>query len=90
MVDGKEIVQVYIRDVESSVERPLKELKDFKKVSIAAGVKQTVYFTLTDRDFAFWDADIEDWKIEAGQFEILVGAASNNILASAKLEITNE
>ncbi|MFT7030418.1 MAG: hypothetical protein ACJA2C_001815 [Marinoscillum sp.] len=89
-MDGKEAVQVYVRDVESSVERPIKELKDFKKVNIAAGDKQTVYFTLTDRDFAFWDIEREDWKVEPGQFEILVGAASNNILASAKLEITND
>jgi beta-glucosidase len=87
-VDGKEIVQVYVRDVESSVVRPLKELKDFQKVQIAAGNTQTLYFTLTDRDFAFWDAETEDWKVEAGQFEILVGTASNNILASAPLEIT--
>ena len=89
-VDGKEVVQVYVRDVKSSVARPLKELKDFKKVDIAAGEKQTVYFTLTNRDFAFWDANTEDWKVESGQFEILVGSASNNILASAKLEIINE
>ena len=89
-VDGKEVVQVYVRDVESSVVRPLKELKDFKKVSIAAGDKQTVYFTLSDRDFAFWDAETEDWKIESGQFEILVGSASNNILASAEFEIIDE
>jgi beta-glucosidase len=89
-VDGKEIVQVYVRDIKSSVARPLKELKDFQKVRLAAGEKQTVYFTLTDRDFAFWDITSEDWKVEAGQFEILVGTASNNILATAKLEITNE
>ncbi|BAX79651.1 beta-glucosidase family protein [Labilibaculum antarcticum] len=87
-VDGKEIVQVYVRDVESSVARPLKELKDFQKVQLAAGDKQTLYFTLTNRDFAFWDAESEDWKVEPGQFEILVGAASNNILARAQLEIT--
>lgn len=86
-VDGKEIVQVYVRDIESSVERPLKELKDFKKVSIAAGEKQTIYFTLTDRDFAFWDVKTENWVVEPGQFEILVGSASNNILAKGLLEI---
>lgn len=86
-VDGKEIVQVYVRDIESSVSRPLKELKDFQKVRIAAGDKQTVYFTLTERDFAFWDADTEDWKVEPGQFEILVGSASDNILAKGLLEI---
>lgn len=88
LVDGKEIVQVYVRDMESSVVRPLKELKDFQKVQIATGDTKTIYFTLTDRDFAFWDAETEDWKVEPGQFEILVGAASNNILASAPLEIT--
>lgn len=87
-VDGKEIVQVYVRDVKSSVVRPLKELKDFKKVDIAAGDKKTVYFTLSERDFAFWDIETEGWKVEQGQFEILVGTASNNILASAKIEIT--
>ena len=90
VVDGKEVVQVYVRDVESSVLRPLKELKDFQKVQLAAGEKQTLYFTLTERDFAFWDAETEDWKVEPGQFEILVGSASNNILASAKLEITEK
>ena len=59
-------------------------------MEIAAGDKQTFYFTLTNRDFAFWYAETEDWKVEPGQFEILVGTASNNILESAKLEITNE
>ena len=88
-MDGKEIVQVYVRDMESSVERPLKELKDFKKVQIAAGEKQTVYFTLTERDFAFWDTETKNWKVESGEFEILVGSASNKILASAKFEITD-
>ncbi|GAF01903.1 beta-glucosidase [Saccharicrinis fermentans] len=89
-MDGKEIVQVYVRDLDSSVERPTKELKGFKKVSIAAGDKQTVYFTLSKRDFAYWDVETEDWNIEPGQFEILVGTASNNILASAKIDVTNE
>ncbi|WP_139059076.1 beta-glucosidase family protein [Polaribacter reichenbachii] len=89
-VDGKEIVQIYVRDVESSVKRPIKELKDFKKVQLTAGKKQTLYFTLKNRDFAFWDAVTEDWKVEPGSFEILVGTASNNIKATAKLLITLE
>lgn len=89
-IDGQEIVQVYVRDIDASVERPLKELKDFKKIDITAGEKKTVYFTLSERDFAFWDVETEDWKVEPGQFEILVGAASNNILAKANIEITNE
>ena len=89
-VDGKEIIQVYVHDVESSVERPKKELKNFKKVDVAAGEKQTVYFTLKNRDFAFWDEKSESWNVEPGQFEIQVGAASNKILATAMLEITDK
>ncbi|WP_297760472.1 glycoside hydrolase family 3 N-terminal domain-containing protein [uncultured Muriicola sp.] len=86
-MDGQEIVQIYVRDIESSVERPLKELKDFQKVQLNAGVKKTLHFTLTERDFAFWDVKTENWIVEPGQFEILVGSASNNILAKGLLEI---
>ena len=86
-MDGQEIVQIYVRDIESSVERPLKELKDFQKVQLNAGAKKTLHFTLTERDFAFWDVKTENWVVEPGQFEILVGSASNNILAKGLLEI---
>ena len=86
-VEGKEIVQVYVRDIESSVVRPIKELKDFKKIKLEPGEKQTIYFTLAGRDFAFWDVDLNTWKIEPGKFEILVGKASDNIQASVQFEI---
>jgi len=85
--DGQEIVQVYVRDVAASVPRPLKELKGFQKVQLKAGEQKTVHFTLSDRDFAFWDNQIDNWKVEPGQFEILVGTASNNILAKGLLEV---
>ncbi len=86
-LDGQEIVQLYISDRESSVPRPIKELKGFEKVSLKTGEKKTVQFTLTKRDFAFWDIEDKDWKVEAGMFEILVGSASNNILLKSLLEI---
>jgi len=85
--DGQEIVQVYVRDVAASVPRPLKELKGFQKVPLKAGATKTVHFTLSDRDFAFWDSELEAWKIEPGLFEILVGRASNNILVKGLLEV---
>lgn len=87
-MDGQEIVQVYVRDIEASVPRPLKELKGFQKVQLNVGVKKTLQFRLTDRDFAFWHSETKSWKVESGQFEILVGAASNNILVTALIEIT--
>lgn len=86
-MDGQEIVQIYVRDIESSIPRPVKELKGFQKVHLTAGSKKTVDFTLVDRDFSFWDVETQDWKLEPGIFEILMGSASNKILVQAQLEI---
>lgn len=86
-LDGQEIVQVYIRDIESSVPRPNKELKGFQKVDLESGQKKTVKFTLVERDFSFWDIEIHNWKLEPGIFEILIGAASDNILTKGQVDI---
>lgn len=86
-IDGQEIVQVYVRDIEATVPRPLKELKGFEKVALKVGVKLTLEFTLVERDFAYWDTELKQWKVEPGQFEILVGAAANNIMARTVVEL---
>ena len=78
-VAGKETVQLYVKDLEASVDRPVKELKDFRKVELQAGETKTVHFTLLDRDFAFWDENKREWIIEPGNFEIQVGASSADI-----------
>jgi beta-glucosidase len=78
-VDGKEIVQLYVKDQEASVERPTKELKDFCKLHLKAGESKTVYFTLQERDFAFWDEATSSWMVETGDFEIWVGSSSADI-----------
>jgi len=76
---GKEVVQLYIRDVESSVIRPYKELKGFKKVELQVGEEKTVSFILGKRDFSYYNTDIKDWYVESGEFEILVGNSSEEI-----------
>ncbi len=86
-VAGQEIVQVYIRDVQSLVARPPKELKAFQKVLLEPGQSKTISFTLSQRDFAFWDDGKHAWVSEAGEFEVLVGAASNDIRAQAKFTL---
>ena len=86
-MDGLEIVQLYVRDIESSVPRPIKELKGFQKVQLNAGSKTTVHFTLVKRDFSFWDVTTQGWKLDPGIFEILIGSSSDNILAKAELQI---
>ena len=86
-VAGKEIVQLYVRDLEAAVERPVKELKDFEKVHLKAGEKKTVYFTLEKRDFAFWDEDTSSWKVEAGEFEIQIGSSSGDIRLKERIYV---
>ena len=77
---GKEIVQLYVRDVESSVVRPEKELKGFKKVELNPGEEKTVTFVLDKRSFAYYSTDIKDWYVESGDFEILIGKSSKEIV----------
>ncbi|MCB2339145.1 glycoside hydrolase family 3 C-terminal domain-containing protein [Clostridium estertheticum] len=76
---GKEIAQLYVNDVESTVIRPLKELKAFEKVELKAGEDKTITLTLDKRAFAYYNLEIKDWHIESGNFEILVGASSKDI-----------
>ncbi|MBR6045312.1 MAG: glycoside hydrolase family 3 C-terminal domain-containing protein [Ruminococcus sp.] len=76
---GKEVVQLYVSDRESSVSRPVKELKGFEKVALAPGESKKVVFRLDARAFAYYETSIEDWFIEYGAYDILVGASSRDI-----------
>lgn len=79
-VFGKEIVQLYIRDEESSVTRPEKELKGFEKVGLEPGEETEVTFILNKRSFAYYNVDLGDWHVESGEFEILIGKSSREIV----------
>lgn len=79
-VSGKEIVQLYVRDINSSVIRPEKELKGFEKVELNPGEEKEVIFTLDNRAFAYYNVDIKDWHVESGEFEILIGKSSRDIV----------
>lgn len=84
---GKEIVQLYVRDPECSVPRPVKELKGFQKVFCAPGETKTVTFVLNKRSFAYYNVNISDWYAESGAYEILVGASSNDVRQSAAIQL---
>lgn len=76
---GSEVVQVYVRDVEASVDRPDKELKGFKKLHLLPGEKKPVVIEIKKDDLSFYSEDIRNWVFEPGQFEILVGSSSRDI-----------
>lgn len=78
-VYGGEVVQVYVNDASSSVPRPVKELKSFKKVFLQPGEEKTISFSLGPDAFAYYDASRHDWVVEPGEFKILIGTSSKNI-----------
>lgn len=78
-VFGKEVLQVYIRDIKSSEERPLKELKAFQKVALKSGETKNIQFTLPADAFSFFSEKKNKWIIESGDFEIWIGSSSKDI-----------
>lgn len=76
---GSEVVQWYIRDIESSLPRPIKELKGFNKITLSPGEERVVHFVVKSDLLKFYDDKQADWIAEKGQFEILVGASSADI-----------
>jgi beta-glucosidase len=74
---GDEVVQLYIRDVVSSVTRPVKELKGFSRVSLQPGERTTVAFDLTPAHLAQWDIDMQ-YRVEPGEFRLMVGTSSRS------------
>ncbi|MHA1144794.1 MAG: beta-glucosidase family protein [Candidatus Helarchaeota archaeon] len=85
-MEGKEVVQLYVKDVESSVERPLKELKGFEKINLEPGEKSVVTFKLDKQDLSFYDEKEGCWKAEKGLFKILVGSSSRDIRVESEFE----
>ena len=79
--DGKEVVQLYIRDMVGSITRPVKELKGFQKISLKAGESRTVTFNITTNDLKFYNSNLKyDW--EPGEFMIMVGGNSRDVKPS--------
>ena len=86
-VAGSEIAQLYVRDVESSVERPVKELKGFSKVRLNPGETKNVKISLNKNAFMFFDPQIEKWTLEPGEFEIMIGSSSRDIHLKDKITL---
>ena len=86
-VDGAEVAQIYVADKESTIFRPVKELRNFKKVFIKAGEEAEVSLELSKRAFAFYNVELGDWMVETGEFEIMVGASSRDIRLSAVMTV---
>lgn len=85
--DAAEVAQVYVGEVNPTVLRPSKELKTYKKVFLKAGESQQVNVHLPKSAFAFYDVDSHDWKVNPGEFNIMVGASSSDIRLMIKTNL---
>ena len=86
--DGKEVVQLYLRDIISDQLRPIKELKGFEKVVLKKGEEKVVAFILEPRDFQYFSTKYNTWKTDSGDFEILIGSSSRDIRLLQKVNLT--
>jgi beta-glucosidase len=84
---GAEVVQLYVRDVKASVDRPVKELKGFTKIFLKPGQKKRASISFAKRDLAFYDIITRSWVTEPGQFEILVGSSSRDIRLKGSIRV---
>ncbi|GHV16963.1 glycosyl hydrolase [Spirochaetia bacterium] len=87
---GKEIVQLYVRDKTGTPNRPDKELKGFVKLSLKKGETKTAEFVLDNRSFAYYNTDIGDWYITGGEYEILIGKSSQDIVLAKTVKLQQE
>lgn len=85
---GRETVQLYIHDKAASVQRPEKELKGFVKVALAPGEEKEVVFTLDKRSFAYYSVELKDWYVETGEFTVMIGKSSRDIVLTQDITVT--
>ena len=84
---GREIVQLYVSDLKTTLPRPVKELKGFKKISLEPGQTETVTFEISRDDLSYFDADKHAWVVDPGKFEALVGASSRDIRSKVTFKV---
>jgi len=83
--DGKEVSQIYVREISPLVYRPFKELKNFSKDFIKAGEKKKIILELNEKDFAYYSTSEDCWKVTGGVYEIMIGASSSDIRLTKKI-----
>ena len=85
---GKEVVQVYISKTNSEIDRPLKELKGFSKTGLLnTDESANLNIVIPISDFSYWNEEINNWSLENGEYNILVGSSSRDIKLEKKIRI---
>ncbi len=85
-VAGEEVVQLYLKDRFASIVRPVKELKDFRKIALAPGQSQTITFAIDNEKLSFYDNDLQ-FRSEPGTFDVMIGSSSEDIRLKTQFEL---
>jgi beta-glucosidase len=84
---GEEIAELYVHDTAPKIDKPVRELKGFAKIALAPGETKTVTFTIAPRALAYFDVPNHQWKADAGNYEIEIGASSRDVRQKADLQL---
>ena len=85
--DGEEMVQLYIKSIDSAIQQPIKALKSFQRVALKAGETKIVAMTLEAKNLEYWNIKKQQFELEKGQIEIQVGGASDAIRLTKKITV---
>ena len=86
-VAGSDVVQLYVSCIDSVIIRPEQELRNFTKIQLEPGESKEILFTLSKRDFAYYNTEISDWHVESAEYEIRVSASSQDVRLSGKVQV---
>jgi beta-glucosidase len=89
-ISGDEIVQVYVQDISASVEREVKSLKGFARVSLKPGEDKRIFFKIDKDDLSYYDVTKKSWIAEPGQFKVLIGNSSRDIRLEGVFDLCNK
>ena len=87
---GKEVIQLYVESLTSQFIRPKKELKAFAKVELEPGESKDVHMTLEERDFQIYDDELQAWRTEGGEFNMLIGSSSETIVLRERVTVNED
>jgi beta-glucosidase len=84
---GDEVIQLYIQDTKSTIDRPVKELKGFTRVRLQPGESKNISLKLDTAAFSFYDVKRKSWIVEKGRFKIMLGSSSRDIRLEGNIEL---
>ena len=87
---GEEVVQLYVHNRDSKVTQPKEQLQGFERVSLKPGESKTVRFNMPVEQLAYWDTDKHQYVINTGNFDVMVGAASDDVRQKGSFEVTSQ